>query len=65
MAKIKIEDVIDHLDSEIRRALEETVKEHFPNQDFDTYALFRTFKRMVYRKCSILESVPDGLVEKE
>jgi hypothetical protein len=48
MAKVKIEDVVDHLSSEFRRALEETMKEHFPNQSFDTHNVFRTFKRQSF-----------------
>ena len=63
MAKVKIEDVIDHLDHEMRRALEETLKTHFPDTKFDTRQVFRTFKRMVGRKCSLWESVPDNYVE--
>lgn len=65
MAKVKIEDIVDHLDHEFRRALEATLKEHFPKENFDTRAIFRTFKKQVYRKCSVWESVPDNLVEKE
>ena len=64
MAKVKIEEVIDHLDTEIRRALEETIKTHFPNTNFDTREVFRTFKRMVGRKCNTWERVPDIYVEK-
>ncbi len=65
MAKIKIEDVVDHLDSEFRKALEATLKEHFPNQSFDTRSVFRTFKKQVYRKCSVWENIPDQFVEKD
>ena len=64
MAKVKIENIIDHLDTEIRRALEETIKDHFPNTNFDNRAVFRTFVRMVGRKCSTWEDVPDDFVEK-
>jgi hypothetical protein len=65
MAKVKIEDVVDHLSTEFRRALEETLNEHFPNQNFDSKDVFRTFKRQVYRKCSVWENVPDQYVEKD
>lgn len=65
MAKIKIEEVVDHLDSEFRKALEATLKEHFPNQSFDARAVFRTFKKQVYRKCSAWENIPDQFVEKD
>jgi hypothetical protein len=63
MAEVKIEDVIDHLDTEIRQALEETIKSHFPNQNFDEREVFRTFVIMVGRKCSIWENVPDHYVK--
>lgn len=63
MAKVKIEEIIDHLDSEIRRALEDTIKNHFPNSNFDSREVFRTFKRMVGRKCNTWENVPDNFIE--
>lgn len=65
MAQIKIEDIVDHLGTEFRKALEATLKQHFPDKTFDSRTVFRTFKRMVYRKCSVWEEVPDNLVEKE
>ncbi len=63
MAKIKIEEVVDHLSSEFRKALEETIKEHFQNKDFDSREVFRTFKRQVYRKCNVWEEVPDKFID--
>lgn len=63
MARVKIEDVVDHLSSEMRRALEDAIREEIPNAEFDAYALFRAFKRAVYRKCSVWENVPDQYVE--
>lgn len=65
MARIKVEDVVDHLDSEFRKALEATMQQHFPDKQFNSREVFRTFKKMVYRKCNVWEDVPDHLVEKE
>ncbi len=65
MARIKAEEIIDHLDYHLRRALDKTLKEHFPNQNFDIRSVFRTFKRQVSRKCSTWENVPDHYVEKD
>lgn len=65
MAKIKVEDVVDHLDREFRGALKDTIEEMFPDLEFDDRELFREFKKKVYRKCSVWESVPDHLVEKD
>lgn len=64
MARVKIESVLDHLDRDLRRALEATLREHFPNQNFDSRSVYRTFKRQAYRKCSTWENVPDNCVEK-
>lgn len=65
MAKVKIEDVVDHLSSEFRRALEETMIEHFPGQDFDSRDVYRTFKKQVYKKCNVWETVPYLYIKKE
>ncbi len=66
MARVKIEDIVDHLSSEMRKALEETVKSVLrPDSTFDSHELFRVFKRNVGRKCSTWESVPDHCVEKD
>ncbi len=64
MARVKIEEIIDHIDSDMRKALAETVRTHFPDAEFDDRAMFRTFKRMVGRKCNTWETVPDQYVEK-
>lgn len=62
MAKIQIENVVDHLSSEMRRALQDAVSEVLPGADFDAYELFRAFRRAVGRKCNTWESVPDRYV---
>ena len=64
VAKVKIEEIVDHLSYEMRNALAEAVLEHLPNVTLDEDALFRTFKSAVYRKCSTWENVPDRYVEK-
>jgi len=65
MARVKIEDIIEHLDHDIRRALEDAVKEVIPGVHFDPHNLFRTFKRKVGNKCSTWENIPDHFVEIE
>jgi hypothetical protein len=62
MAKVKIEEIIDHLESDMRKALAEAVREVLPEEEFDPYVLFRAFKRAVGRKCSTWENVPDQYV---
>jgi hypothetical protein len=63
MARVKIEEIIDSLSSEIRNALEASVRQVIPNTQFDTHQLFREFKRAVGRKCNTWEPVPDQYVE--
>ena len=63
MARVNIEEIVDHLSSEMRRALEDALREVAPEVEVDSYALFRAFRRAVGRKCSTWESVPDGYVD--
>lgn len=63
MARVQADEIVDHLSTEFRKALAEAVREVIPNVKFDEYALFRAFKRAVYRKCSTWETVPDRYVE--
>ena len=65
MAKIKIEDIVDHLSNEFRNALVEALNQVVPDADYDELELFREFKRSIYRKCNVWENVPDRFVEKE
>ncbi len=63
MAKIKPEEIVDDLSTEMRRALEDAVREVIPDAQFDAYELFRAFKRAVRRKCSTWETVQDSHVD--
>jgi hypothetical protein len=63
MARVKIEEIIDHLSSEMRSALADALSEVAPDADVNAGDLFSAFKRAVYRKCSIWENVPDQYVE--
>ncbi|MDR6464710.1 hypothetical protein [Chryseobacterium sediminis] len=65
MAKVNIEEIIDYIDTDIRKALSETLKQHFPKESFNDREVFRTFKKMIARKCSTWEDVPDIFVEKD
>jgi hypothetical protein len=62
MAQVQIEELIDHLNSEMRQALEGAVQEVIPNAGFDPCELFRAFRRAVGRKCNTWERVPDHRV---
>ncbi len=62
MAKVNIEEFIEHLDREIKKALESTIREHFPNQEYNTRAVFKTFKEEVTKKCNSWENVPNKYI---
>jgi hypothetical protein len=63
MAQLKIEDVVYHLDSEFKEALDDTMGEFAPNAQYDRNQLFRFFLRRVYHHCSVWEQVPDNCVK--
>jgi hypothetical protein len=65
MAKVKIEEIVDHLSSEMRRALEEALSTVMPNAAVDGHEFFRAFRRAVGRRCNTWETVPDSYVEKQ
>lgn len=65
MAKVKVEEIVDHLDREFRSALAETFAAHAPNVRIDPYQVFRDFKNRIYRKCNTWENVPDRYVDKD
>ena len=65
MARIKIEQVIDSLSSEMKKALKESVEKVLPGANVDSSALFKEFRRTVGRKCNTWERVPDIYVEKD
>lgn len=65
MARVRIEEIIEHLSSEMRKALRDAVIEVTNNDDFNEYQLFRSFRRKVGRKCSTWERVPDRYVDKD
>lgn len=64
MARVKIEDIVDHLSIEMRRALDDALREVAPDSDIDRQAFFRAFKRGVARKFNTWENVPDHYVER-
>jgi len=64
MAKINIEEVIDHLSSQMRKAIEDAVYSSVPDAAFDGRVLFYEFKRAVGSECDTWVEIPDEYVEK-
>jgi uncharacterized protein (UPF0303 family) len=65
MARIKVEEVVEKLELEIRSALKETLKGVAPDIKIDSHNLFRTFKHALRKECSEWEEVSDHSVQIE
>lgn len=63
MAQVKIEDVVYSLDSEFKKALEDTMKRFAPNASGSRDEIFRFFLKRVYQHCSVWETVPGNCVK--
>ena len=64
MAYIDIEEIIDYLDRDMKRVLEDTLIRYGIEESIDRNRLFKEFRKAVRRKCSSREYVPDNLVNK-
>lgn len=65
MARVKIEEIVDHLSTEMRKALRQAIENTIPDVEYDDRELFRNFRRAVGRKCNTWEHVPDQYVESD
>lgn len=65
MAKLNIEEIINHLDREFRKALDATLREHFSNQEYNSRTVFKTFTKEVTKKCNSWETVPNKYIRSE
>ena len=63
MAKVKIEELIDHLDRDIRKAFEATLREHFADQQYTAREVFKTFQKQIGKKCNAWEEVPNKFIK--
>jgi hypothetical protein len=65
MAKLSIEGFTDHLDRELRKALDATLREHFPDQNFNSRTVFKTFQEEVSKRCNDWEKIPNKYIRSE
>lgn len=65
MAQVKIESIIEHLDYDIKRALERAVQDVAPSTVIDRNHFYRQFLRAINRQCSTWTRVPDSYVKME
>jgi hypothetical protein len=52
MTYVKIEEIIEHLEYGVKRALDDAVSKTLPSVSVDRSRLFKEFVRAVGRKCS-------------
>ena len=64
MAKVRIEEIVEHLDYDMKRALEDAISRVLPGIKIDRTSLYRAFRKAVGRKCSTWVDVSDNDVEK-
>jgi hypothetical protein len=65
MARVQMENIVEHLKVEIRKALAAAVETTMPGAQFDRSQLFRAFRRKVGSKCGTWSQVPDQYVDRE
>jgi hypothetical protein len=64
MARIKLEHVVEQLDSDMKRALEDAFSKVAPEISVGRNELYREFRRSVGRKFSTWVNVRDSYVQK-
>ena len=64
MAEVRIEHIIEHLDHDIRRALEDAVSRVLPGATVDCSELYRELRNAVGRKSTTWVKVPGTDVKK-
>lgn len=63
MAQVKIQSIIDKLDYEMKRALEDAITRVVPDLNVDRNTLYREFYKAVGRKSSTWVTVNDSDVQ--
>ena len=64
MARIKIDEIVNHLCYVFKSTLKKVVKQQFPDKEFDDRELFKKFVDTLSGECKKWEVVPDNFVEK-
>ena len=63
MARIKSQDIFDHLNSQVRAALDEAVARTLPGSEVDKRQLYLEFRRALALKLKQWENVPNAAVD--
>ena len=62
MAKLNVEQLINHLDLEVRKALEATLREYFPYEEYNSRAISKTFQKELGKRCKVWENIPNKFI---
>ena len=63
MPQINVEEVVYHLDSEFKKALDDMMGKFAQGTSYNRDELFKYFLKRVYHHCSIWEKIPDRSVK--
>ena len=65
MARVKMTEVVDHLNVQVRAALDEAVERTLPGVEVDRRQLYREFRRALGARCKTWENVPNQVIDAE
>ena len=63
MARIRVEQIVDHLGSKLRGAIDDTLKALVPDASIEAQDFYRELKKNLGRRCRQWEDVPNNTVE--
>ena len=63
MARIKVVDVVEQLNAQLRAALDHAVDATLPGVEVDRQKLYREFRRAFVTRCKAWENVPNAAVD--
>ncbi len=62
MAQIVVDDIVDHLSSEFKKALRRTLEKEMIGENNDINQIYRIFLKEIRRACNSTERVPDNYI---
>lgn len=63
MARIKIDEMVGHLEKEFRKALTSTLYKEFGELEFNAKDVYQTFKKELTEQCNSWENLPNKFVK--
>jgi hypothetical protein len=63
MPRVKLEDILDEHERDVRRALAAAIRSQIPDAEFDERAVSKAFKREIGRKFSTWTRVRESYVD--